>query len=107
MPVPQSSQLPLKIIASTRDSLKQTVSDLSPEEWLKRPSENTNHIAWIVGHMAFCRSRVLHFMGDRVDAAGAGDFRARQKAHGGFRVPVAGVAAQHLERGRPCNGRGA
>ncbi len=43
--------------------LKQTVSDLSPEEWLKRPSENTNHIAWIVGHMAFCRSRVLHFMG--------------------------------------------
>jgi len=43
--------------------LKQTVSDLSPEEWLKRPSDTTNHIAWIVGHMALCRSRVLHFMG--------------------------------------------
>ncbi|MGB8029575.1 MAG: DinB family protein [Terracidiphilus sp.] len=43
--------------------LKQTVGDLSPEEWLKRPSDDVNHIAWIVGHMAFCRGRVLHFMG--------------------------------------------
>jgi hypothetical protein len=30
--------------------LKQTVSDLSPEEWLRRPDEKLNHIAWIVGH---------------------------------------------------------
>ena len=43
--------------------LKQTVSDLSPEEWLKRPGDTVNHIAWIVGHMALGRSRALHFMG--------------------------------------------
>jgi uncharacterized damage-inducible protein DinB len=43
--------------------LKQTVSDLPPEEWLKRPGEKLNHIAWIVGHMALGRSRVLHFIG--------------------------------------------
>ena len=43
--------------------LKQTVSDLSPDEWLKRPGDSTNHITWIVGHMALCRSRVLPFMG--------------------------------------------
>ena len=43
--------------------LNQTVSDLSTEEWLKRPGGNVNHIAWIVGHMAFCRSRILHFVG--------------------------------------------
>jgi uncharacterized damage-inducible protein DinB len=43
--------------------LKQTVSDLAPEEWLRRPGEGVNHIAWIVGHMALCRSRVLHFLG--------------------------------------------
>ena len=42
--------------------LKKTVSDLSPEEWLKRPDEKLNHIAWIVGHMALGRSRVLHFI---------------------------------------------
>jgi uncharacterized damage-inducible protein DinB len=43
--------------------LKQTVGDLKPEEWLKRPGDNLNHIAWIVGHMSLGRSRVLHFMG--------------------------------------------
>lgn len=43
--------------------LKQTVSDLSPEEWLRRPDEKLNHIAWIVGHLALGRCRVLHFMG--------------------------------------------
>jgi uncharacterized damage-inducible protein DinB len=43
--------------------LKQTVSDLSPEEWFKRPGDTTNHITWIVGHMALCRSRVLPFIG--------------------------------------------
>jgi len=43
--------------------LRKTVGDLSPEEWLRRPDEKLNHIAWIVGHMALGRSRVLHFMG--------------------------------------------
>jgi uncharacterized damage-inducible protein DinB len=63
MPVPA-------VIASSAENyrfnsrfLKQTVSDLSPDEWLKRPGDTTNHIAWIVGHMAFSRSRLLHFMG--------------------------------------------
>jgi uncharacterized damage-inducible protein DinB len=63
MPVPS-------VVASAAENyrfnsrfLKQTVSDLSPEEWLKRPSDTTNHIAWIVGHMTLCRSRVLPFMG--------------------------------------------
>ena len=44
-------------------ALNQTVGDLAPEEWLKRPDERLNHIAWIVGHMAYSRSRLLHFMG--------------------------------------------
>jgi uncharacterized damage-inducible protein DinB len=63
MPVPA-------VIAAAQDNyrfnsrmLKQTVSDLSPEEWLKRPGDGVNHIAWIVGHMALGRSRILHYMG--------------------------------------------
>ena len=51
-------------------ALKQTVSDLSPEEWLKRPDAKLNHIAWIVGHMAYSRSRMLHFMGTEWTAPG-------------------------------------
>ena len=43
--------------------LKHSVSDLAPEEWLKRPGENLNHIAWIVGHCAWSRGRLLHYLG--------------------------------------------
>lgn len=45
------------------DFLTKTVADLSPEEWLRRPDEKLNHIAWIVGHMAYCRGRLMHFIG--------------------------------------------
>ena len=73
MPIPA-------VIASTAENyrfnskfLAQTVSDLSPEEWLRRPNENLNHIAWIVGHMAFCRGRVLHYMGTEWSQPGLSD----------------------------------
>lgn len=39
--------------------LEKTVADLSPEEWLKRPTENMNHIAWIVGHCVWGRKALL------------------------------------------------
>jgi uncharacterized damage-inducible protein DinB len=35
------------------------VEDLSPEEWLQRPSDNSNHISWIVGHVIWARKAVL------------------------------------------------
>jgi uncharacterized damage-inducible protein DinB len=45
------------------DFLTKMVADLSQEEWLKHPGDNTNHIAWIFGHLAYCRGRTLHFIG--------------------------------------------
>ena len=45
------------------DFLVNTVKDLQPEEWLKRPSENANHMAWIVGHVIWARKALLGRMG--------------------------------------------
>jgi uncharacterized damage-inducible protein DinB len=63
MPVPA-------VIASAAENyrfnsrfLENSVKDLAPEEWLRRPTETTNHIAWIVGHVAWTRGRLLHFIG--------------------------------------------
>jgi uncharacterized damage-inducible protein DinB len=44
-------------------TLRESVSDLSPDEWLRSPDDKLNHIVWIVGHMAYCRGRILHFIG--------------------------------------------
>jgi uncharacterized damage-inducible protein DinB len=63
MPVPDAIAAAGENYRFNSRFLKQTVSDLSPVEWLKRPGDNMNHIAWIVGHMALGRSRILHFMG--------------------------------------------
>ncbi len=43
--------------------LANTVKDLSPEEWLKRPNETSNHIAWIVGHVIWARKAILGRLG--------------------------------------------
>ena len=63
MPVPAVIAAAAENFRFNSRLLKETVSDLSPEEWLKRPDGKANHIAWIVGHVAYCRSRILHFMG--------------------------------------------
>jgi uncharacterized damage-inducible protein DinB len=63
MPVPAVIAAAAENCRLNSKFLKQGVVDLTPEEWLKRPDEKLNHIAWIVGHMAFSRSRLLHYMG--------------------------------------------
>lgn len=45
------------------DFLTRMVSDLAPEEWFKRPHENPNHIAWIVGHCVWSRRAILTRLG--------------------------------------------
>ena len=62
MPVPAVIATAAENYHFNSNSLEQAVSDLSPEEWLKRPDEKLNHMAWIVGHLAYCRGRTLHFI---------------------------------------------
>lgn len=43
--------------------LVKTVKDLTPEEWLNRPEDKGNHIAWIAGHVIWTRGRILKRLG--------------------------------------------
>ncbi len=43
--------------------LTKMVTDLSPEDWLRRPDGKCNHIAWIVGHVIWTRKRLLGRLG--------------------------------------------
>lgn len=44
--------------------LKQGVAGLSDADWLKRPTDHSNHILWIVGHLVCSRSLLLARLGD-------------------------------------------
>jgi hypothetical protein len=43
--------------------LVESVHGLSIEEWRRRPSDCTNHMAWLVGHLIWTRRSVLGRLG--------------------------------------------
>jgi len=45
-----------------RGLLEKSFKDLTPEEWLKRPNDHSNHILWIAGHIIWARSMTLKFL---------------------------------------------
>ena len=59
MPVPSVIVAAAENYRFNSDFLTRTVQDLSPDEWLSRPNDITNHIAWIVGHVTWARKAVL------------------------------------------------
>jgi uncharacterized damage-inducible protein DinB len=63
MPVPAIIATAAENYRFNSDFLTRMVDDLSPEEWLRRPDEKLNHIAWIVGHVIWARKAVLTRLG--------------------------------------------
>jgi hypothetical protein len=63
MPVPAVIAAAAENYRFNSDFLTRTVQDLSPDEWLSRPNDNSNHIAWIVGHVIWARKAVLSRLG--------------------------------------------
>ncbi len=43
--------------------LERVVDGISPEQWLSRPSDHSNHIAWIAGHMLWARQALAGRLG--------------------------------------------
>ena len=45
--------------------LKQGIAGMNDVDWCKRPSEHSNSIQWIVGHVVWSRAMVLARLGDK------------------------------------------
>jgi hypothetical protein len=63
MPVPAVIAAAAENYRFNSDFMAKMVGDLSQEEWLRRPNEKANHIAWIVGHSIWARKAVLDRLG--------------------------------------------
>jgi uncharacterized protein YndB with AHSA1/START domain/uncharacterized damage-inducible protein DinB len=60
---------PVAFILANNDSLAdRTFAGLKPEDLWKRPTDTTNAMLWIFGHMAATRGRMLNALGDSFDA---------------------------------------
>jgi uncharacterized damage-inducible protein DinB len=63
MHVPPSIASAARNYRFNSDFLIKIVQDLAPEDWLKAPALNLNHISWIVGHLLWSRSRLMAHLG--------------------------------------------
>jgi uncharacterized damage-inducible protein DinB len=108
MPVPAVIATAAQEYSFNSGFLLKTVSDLTPEEWLRRPDGKNNHIAWIVGHLIWTRKAVLARLGVEWSTPWLGMFARGQKIDDGAAYPsadalvdawkdVGGVLAKALE----------
>ncbi len=44
-------------------SVQKAVAGLTPEQWLSRPNDHSNHITWIVGHVIWARQILISRVG--------------------------------------------
>lgn len=56
------------------DFINRMVEDLTDEEWFKRPGENLNHMAWIVGHIIWARGAMVSQLGGQYNEPWLGKF---------------------------------
>src|SRR5438132_7058387 len=74
MPVPACIAQAAEDYRHNDSFLLNSVQDLAPEEWVKRPSEMCNHVAWIVGHVIWARTAILSRLGAKWSAPWLGMF---------------------------------
>lgn len=74
MPVPTVVLAAAQNYKFNSDFLVNTVKDLKPEEWHKRPAANLNHVAWIMGHCTWARKALLGRLGTQWDKPWLGLF---------------------------------
>jgi uncharacterized damage-inducible protein DinB len=70
MPVPTAIAGAASEFSLNTGSLEKAVADLSPEQWLGRPSDHSNHIAWIVGHVIWARQALINRVGGQWSCPG-------------------------------------
>ncbi len=87
MPVPAVIAAAAENYRFNSDLLVKMVGDLSPEEWLSRPNEKTNHIVWIVGHVIWTRKQLLARLGSEWSQPWLGSFARGVKCGDGAPYP--------------------
>ncbi len=63
MPVPASIAAAAAEFHTNTGFLERVTSGIEPGQWLSRPHANSNHIAWIAGHLVWARQALIGRLG--------------------------------------------
>src|ERR671916_2165620 len=62
------------------DIISKAIADVRPEDWFRKPGEDSNHMMWLLGHVIVHRGEVLKTLGSQWDSSWASLF-ARGAQH--------------------------
>lgn len=64
MPVPSQIVHAAGSFRLNADLFEKSIEGLTPEEWQSCPSQSSNGLLWVAGHIVWSRSRALGFLGE-------------------------------------------
>jgi hypothetical protein len=56
------------------DIVNKAIADVAPEDWFRKPGDDSNHLLWVMGHLIVHRGRTLQVLGADWDASWASLF---------------------------------
>ena len=79
MPAPDAIAGAAGEFAHNTSFLQKAVAGLTPEQWLGRPGDHSNHITWIVGHVIWARHALINHIGGKWSCPGLESFARSAK----------------------------
>ena len=53
------------------DIISKAIADVRPEDWFRKPGDDSNHLMWLLGHVVVHRGLVLKTLGGQWDSSWA------------------------------------
>lgn len=87
MPVPAIIATAAGELHRNSSLLEKVVAGVPAEHWLRRPGDQSNHIAWIAGHMLWSRQMLMEMLGTKWEHPGLKVFARSAKIEKGTAYP--------------------
>ncbi len=78
-------------------AVQKVVAGLTPEQWLSRPNDHSNHVTWIVGHVIWARQILISRVGSDWSCPGLEPFARSAKLEESSSYPAPEVLLAHLQ----------
>jgi uncharacterized damage-inducible protein DinB len=62
------------IYRANTDIINKAIADVRPEDWFRKPGDDSNHLMWLLGHVVVHRGLVLKTIGGHWDSSWASLF---------------------------------
>ena len=59
------------IYRANTDIINKAIADVRPEDWFRKPGDDSNHLMWLLGHVVVHRGLVLKTIGGKWDSSWA------------------------------------